>query len=108
MKKFLICLAPAIIGYIVVVIGSASGDTYSGTKGFDDWVDTAVVIHFIGAIITGVVVAKIVYRAMDSDQWLRVLIGIMIFSVVGIAYFSLVVAGGCGLALLTTVVTQSK
>ena len=106
MKKFLICLAPAILGYIIVVIGAASGETYSGTKGFDDWVGTAVVIHFFGAIITGVVVARIVYRAMDAEKWAKILVGVLIFSVVACAYFSLVVAGGCGLVLLTSAVTQ--
>ena len=106
MKKFLLCLVPAILGYIVVVIGAASGETYSGLNGFDDWVGMALVIHFFGAIITGVVVARIVYRAMDAEKWAKILVAVLIFSVVGCAYFSLVVAGGCGLALLTNAATQ--
>lgn len=95
MKKFLICLAPALLVYVMVTIMAATSS--SG----DLMLPFSIGLLTLGAVVSGSFVAAYVYRKVEAEKWAKILVGTLCFLGVTIAYFTVSVAGCCGLALLS-------
>ncbi len=94
-KRFALCLSPAILAYIIVVVMGLT----SALGSEDVMLTVATVLIGIGAIGSGICVGLKVYRSMDSPTWVRWVVSILTFLGVGIAYLAVGFAGCCGLAL---------
>ncbi len=91
-RKFLICLAPAILAYILILAGK------------DRMLGLAVILIAIGGVIAGSCVTVKLHRSMDPQNEATVLkgfLGILTFVGVLVGYFSLGMAGCCGIAMLS-------
>ncbi len=96
MKKFLICLAPAILAYVIVVASGIGNNKLS-----EGMMTLSMVLIIIGGIVSGACVATRVYKSMGTEKWAKVVVSILCFLGVGIAYSSIGIAGCCGLAAVS-------
>lgn len=92
MKKFLICFAPIILAYGLVLVTAAMSS--SG----DVLMSISVGLLIIGSVISGAFVALSVFRGMETAKWAKILVSILCSFAVGIAYLTISLAGCCGLA----------
>ena len=88
MKKFLICLAPAILAYLIVVASSLSQNNLP-----ESMMMLTMILIIIGGIMSGACVATHVYKCMESEKWVKILLCVLCFLGVGIAYSSVGIAG---------------
>lgn len=95
LKTFLICLAPALLALMLMLLGNWVGE----------WVIWfAVVLIVVGAILSGACVAGHLHRSMEpkgQSTPLKVVLGILVILGVALAYFGIASAGCCGLAMAT-------
>lgn len=81
---FLICLAPAAVGYIFLLVAEGSGDMKD--------VDRALCTFFYSAPIVGVVAAVFVFRAMakaESSHAVRWICALIVAPLVAAAYVAM-------------------
>ncbi len=96
-KQFALCLAPAILAYIITLIMMQVDD--SATSLSEIVFGFIIFLIFAGAIISGVCVGRKVHRAVKGSDGIRVLLAVLTFLGVGIAYLALGFAGCCGVAV---------
>ncbi|MDF1741594.1 MAG: hypothetical protein P1U86_20695 [Verrucomicrobiales bacterium] len=95
MRPFLICLSPAILGF-VLVLAVALGDRAS-----DGLIVVAMYLFGLGALISGGCVArKIVLSSLDPAWW-KWTAAVLAFIGVAAAYFAMTMGGCCGLVMAT-------
>jgi len=96
MKKFLICLSPAALAYVIVVASNLGSNKLS-----ESVMMLSMVLIIIGGIVSGICVATHVYKSMGAEKWAKITVSILCFLGVGIAYSSVGIAGCCGLAAVS-------
>ena len=94
--RFVICLVPAILAILLLVIGEAAAMDQEAC------VTIAIILIAIGAIISGICVSQKVFKAMKEPKWAAWVLSIITFLCIGIAYLGIALAGCCGVALATS------
>lgn len=95
LKTFLLCLAPAPVALLSVMLADYVGE---GVIWF------ALVLIAVGAILSGACVAGHLQRTMEpkgEGTPLKIFLGILVFLGVGLAYFGIASAGCCALVMGT-------
>lgn len=93
MRGFLIGMSPAILGFVFLGIGLATGANN------DSFLMLPLVFFGIGAVLSGAMVASRTYHGIKSPQWWKVVGAILAFLGVGVAYFGATVGGCCAIVL---------
>lgn len=96
LKSFLLCLAPAILSYVILLI--------SGKAGGEGALSFAMLLICLGALVSGGCVAYHLHRSMEPKgeaSSLKIFLGILVFLGVGIAYLGVGFAGCCGVAAVS-------
>lgn len=91
-RKFLICLAPVILAYILVLAGR------------DKMIGASIVLIVMGSAIAGSCAGFHVYRSMEpkgQGSFLKWFTAVVTFLGVAPLYFFLSMAGCCGIAAVT-------
>ncbi len=95
MKKFLFCLAPSILAYLIVIVTGMSSSTD------DSVIWLAMGLILVGALMSGGLVATSVYEKMKAEKGVKIIVSILCFLGVGVAYFAVSMAGCCGLGMVS-------
>lgn len=95
MRPFLICLSPAILGFVFVLIMVAL------QSGADALITVAIVLFGIGALLSGGCVARKIVSSSLEPAWWKWTAAVLSFVAVAAAYFAMTMGGCCGLVIAT-------
>ncbi|HRQ88651.1 MAG TPA: hypothetical protein PLA50_07625 [Bacteroidia bacterium] len=90
LRSFLLCLAPAILAYILVLVGKD-----------ETIIDAVVLLIVVGSAIAGSCAGFHVYRSMEPEgqaTFLKWFTAVVVFLGVAPLYLFLAMAGCCGIA----------
>ncbi len=93
MRPFLICLSPAIVGFILVVTGSVVWD--------EALIQIAVALFGIGALVSGCWVGAAIIHKSEEPTGMVCLGAVLAFFGVTAGYFAMAMGGCCGLVMAT-------
>lgn len=95
MRPFLICLSPAILGFIFVLTMVAVESSA------DSLISAAIILFGIGALISGGCVARKIVLGSLEPVWWKWVAAILAFIGVAVGYFAMTMGGCCGLVMST-------
>ncbi len=95
MRAFFICLSPAILGFVFIIIMIAS------QSAGDALITVAITLFGIGALLSGGCVARNIIRGSENRNWGIWLGAVLAFIAVAAAYFAMTMGGCCGLVMAT-------
>lgn len=95
MRLFLICLSPAILGFILILVGVA------GSNASGDFIAGAIYLFGFGALVSGGCVARNILRGEIEPSWWRWTAAVLAFIAVAAGYFAMTMGGCCGLVMMT-------
>lgn len=95
MRPFLICLSPAILGFILVLIVVSIHHRVE-----DALLYVAMVLFWIGALLSGGCVARKIVHRSSERTWVTWLGAVFAFFGVAIAYLGMTM-GGCSAVMMT-------
>ncbi|MDA7920779.1 hypothetical protein N9B73_03390 [Verrucomicrobiales bacterium] len=95
MRLFLICLSPAIFGFVVILMN------LGGNAMPNALMEGVIVLFGIGALLSGGCVARKIVLGSSDRTWLTWLGAVLSFIGVAAAYFAMTMGGCCGLVMAT-------
>lgn len=95
MRPFLICLSPAILGFVLILVGAALQSTSEGL------ITGAMVLFGVGALMSAACVAGRILRRSENPSGATWLGAVLAFIGVSVAYFAMTMGGCCGLVMAT-------
>jgi hypothetical protein len=95
MRPFLLCLSPALLAYVIMLVGVTGGMSGSSIT-----LNTVITLLAIGALISGGCVGRHVYRKTGEPAFLKWFLAILSFAGVAVLYFAVAMAGCCGIVVL--------
>lgn len=99
MRPFLVCIAPAILAYIILLV--------SGGASSADFLSIVITLIVIGAAMSGICVAAYVHNSMQpkgETSGVKLLCFILTFLGVGVVYLAVGLAGCCSIASMTSTI----
>ena len=67
-----------------------------------DWIiPVSMGLLILGGVISGACVGTHTSKAIDGQKWVKIVVGVLVFLVVGVAYYALGMAGCCGVAAVS-------
>ncbi len=95
MRSFLICLSPAILGFVFILIMVAlKSDAHA-------LISVALFLFGAGALLSGGWVARNIVVGSSERNWATWLGAVLAFIGVAAAYFAMTMGGCCGLVMAT-------
>lgn len=92
LRGFLICLAPALLAYLMLFLSKFIGET----------IGVAIFLIIAGSIVSGTCVTLHLHRTMEPKgqaSGMKIFVGILVFLGVAAGYLAIALAGCCGLAV---------